>query len=191
MKTLTLAIMLIGAATAAVGGVLPGDDAVDFKLNDSAGNEHWLHQYLEDGNVVVLEWYNPDCPFIKKHHKNHKTMDKVFAKYADQNVVWFAVNSAGPGKQGVGLERNQRAVKEYAMTFPILMDADGTVGKAYGAKTTPHMFVITPDGKVAYTGAIDDDTSAGDPGDVNYVDNALAAILKGEKVATAETRSYG
>ncbi len=191
MKTLSMVIVLIGLAAAAVGGVLPGDDAVDFKLKDSAGNEHWLHQYLADGNVVVLEWYNPDCPFIKKHHKNARTMDDVFARYADKAVVWLAVNSAGPGKQGYGLERNQKAVKEYAMTFPILMDEGGVVGKAYGAKTTPHMFVIAPDGKVAYAGAIDDDPSAGTPGKINYVDDALAAILKDEKPATAETRSYG
>ena len=106
-------------------------------------------------------------------------------------MVWLAVNSAGPGKQGYGLERNQKAVKEYAMTFPILIDEGGKVGKAYGAKTTPHMYVITPDGKVAYTGAIDDDRSAGKPGAINYVDDALVAILKGEKVAVAETKSYG
>jgi len=191
MKATLLATFLVLAAGAALAGLGPGDEAVQFELEDTTGHEHSLHQYLEDGNVVVLEWFNPDCPFIKKHHLNHKTMDRIFAEHADQGVVWLAINSAGKGKQGFGLERNQKAVKEYAMTFPVLLDEDGKVGKAYGAKTTPHMFVIAPDGKVAYTGAIDDDRTAGEPGELNYVDQALASILAGGKVEVAETKSYG
>ena len=191
MRAPILASLLVLATAVGAAGLVPGDEAVDFKLKDSAGQEHWLHQYLQDGKIVVLEWFNPDCPFIKKHHQNAKTMDETLAKHAAEGVVWLAVNSAGKGKQGYGLDRNQKAVQEYAMTFPILMDDGGEVGRAYGAKTTPHMFVIAPDGKIAYVGAIDDDPSAGKPGELNYVDAALTSILAGEKVAVTETKSYG
>ena len=96
------------------------------------------------GKVVVLEWFNPDCPFIKKHHLDHKTMDETFAAVADEKVVWLAINSGAPGQQGAGWERNQKAHKDFEMTFPVLMDESGEIGKAYGAKTTPHMFIVNP-----------------------------------------------
>lgn len=190
LKTV-LVLALTVAAAAASAGVEPGDEAPDFTLKDTDGNEHALAAIMEEGNIVVLEWFNPDCPFIKKHHANHKTMNETFAAVADQKVVWLAINSGAPGQQGAGWERNQKAHKDYDMTFPVLMDESGDVGRAYGAKTTPHMFVITPDGTVAYAGAIDDDRSAANLGATNYVADALAALLKGETVATASTKPYG
>ncbi len=141
--------------------------------------------------MVVLEWFNPDCPFIKKHHLDHKTMNETFAAVKDQGVVWLAINSGAPGKQGAGLERNRKAVEDYGVPFPVLLDPEGTVGRAYGARTTPHMFVIAADGTVAYAGAIDDDRSADTLGKTNDVAAALAAVLAGKPVATAETRPYG
>ena len=190
MKTL-LTLALLGMATTALAGVGPGDKAPDFKLTDTVGQEHSLAALLEDGKVVVLEWFNPDCPFIVRHHKQHKTMDQTYAAVREQGVVWLAINSGAAGKQGAGLERNRKAVEDYAMSFPVLIDADGAVGKAYGALTTPHMFVITADGTVAYTGAIDDDRGGQKGEKVNHVADALTAVLAGEKVATAETKPYG
>ena len=192
LLVLTLALTLTPAlAGSALAGVGPGDAAPDFTLQDTAGNEHTLATYLADGKIVVLEWFNPDCPFIVKHHQNHKTMNESFAEVKDQGVVWLAINSGAAGQQGHGLERNQKAVKDYGLPFPLLLDPSGDVGRSYGAKTTPHMFIVTPDGKVAYTGAIDDDRSAGKPGQTNHVLAALHQILGKQPVAVAETRPYG
>jgi peroxiredoxin len=191
--TVLAAVLLLAgpAAPAALAGVLPGDDAPDFTLADTQGKEHTLSDYLKDGKTVVLEWFNPDCPFIVKHHQKHKTMNESFAKVMDHDVVWLAINSGAEGKQGHGLERNRKAVKDFEMPFPLLLDPTGTVGMQYGAKTTPHMYIITPEGKVVYNGAIDDDRSPTELGKTNYVLQALHQLMKGEKVGEAETKPYG
>mgnify|MGYP001825725214 CR=1 FL=1 len=184
------AVLLVSSA--AMAGLAPGDQAPDFTLTDTAGKEHNLQSYLDDNQTVVLEWFNPDCPFIKKHHLNPKTMDETFAAVSkEQPVIWLAINSNAKGKQGNGLERNKKAVEEYEMTFPVLLDESGEVGKAYGAKTTPHMFIITPDGKVVYAGAIDSDNSADKLGETNYVLEFLNAMAAGKELPTAETKPYG
>jgi peroxiredoxin len=191
MRThLTTTILSLALAATAFAGATPGLPAPDFTLTDTEGVEHTLSVYLEDGRTVVLEWFNADCPFIKKHHANHKTMNETFAT-ADSNVVWLSICSSAEGKQGHGLERNQKARKEYEMDYPVLLDADGAVGKLYGAKTTPHMFVITPDGVLAYNGAIDDDRTPGKLGKTNYVAEALKALAAGETVPNASNRPYG
>jgi len=190
LTILTLFTLLIGAA-AAMAGLEPGDKAPGFTLMDTEGAEYILQTYLDDGKTVVLEWFNPDCPFIKKHHANHRTMNETFAAVKDEGVVWLAINSGAKGNQGNGLERNQKAVKEYEMPFPVLIDESGEVGRAYGAKTTPHMFIITPEGVVAYNGAIDDDRSASKLGETNYVAAALKEMAAGKKITTAETQPYG
>ena len=164
---LAVAMLMIALAASVPGaraGVLPGADAPGFTLPDTDGKEHTLAKYLKEGKTVVLEWFNPDCPFIVKHHAKHKTMNESFAKVKDHDVVWLAINSDAEGKQGYGLERNKKAVKDYEIPFPVLLDPDGKVGHLYGAKTTPHMFIITPEGKVAYNGAIDDNRSPDGPG---------------------------
>jgi len=178
-------------ATSALAGADVGSKAPDFTLKDTEGKEVVLQGFLDDGKIVVLEWFNPDCPFIKKHHANHKTMNETYAKFAEKDVVWLAINSGAAGKQGAGLERNQKAVKEYEMPFPVLMDESGEVGKAYGARTTPHMFIVTPDGKVAYAGAIDDDRSADKLGKTNYVAEALSELTGGKAVSVTESKAYG
>jgi peroxiredoxin len=180
--------MLAGSAWAKAA---PGDEAADFTLTDTAGQAHTLSNYLAEGKTVVLEWFNPDCPFIVKHHQTHKTMNESFARVKDNDVVWLAINSNAEGKQGHGLERNRKAVKDYAIPFPVLMDPEGKVGTAYGAKTTPHMFIITPDGKVAYNGAIDDNRSAATLGETNHVLAALHDLMQGQAVKVAETAPYG
>lgn len=179
------------APAAAVTGVKPGDVAPDFTLKDINGVEHTLSRYLADGKIVVLEWFNPDCPFIVKHHKLNQTMNDVYAMLGHKGMVWLAINSGAPGMQGAGLERNRKAHEEFAMPFPLLLDEAGTVGRAYGAKTSPHMFVIGKDGKVAYTGAIDDDNSPTVPGKRNYVITALRALMDGREVPEPVTKPYG
>jgi len=184
-------VLIIMSAGIAGAELAPGDEAPAFTLIDTAGEKHTLQSYLDEGKTVVIEWFNPDCPFIKKHHKTAHTMDEAFAKVSEQDVVWLAINSSAPGREGAGLERNQKAHQAYEMTFPILMDSDGKVGRAYGAKTTPHMFVVTADGKVAYNGAIDDNSSPKKMGETNYVMAALHGILSGEEIAEPATRPYG
>ncbi len=188
--TLSGALALL-LAVPALAALVPGTQAPDFDLVDTAGNHHSLQKYLADGQVVVLEWFNPDCPFIVKHHKLHRTMDTTFAAVKDKGVVWLAVNSSAPGKSGYGTERNAKAVEEYGMTFPVLLDPTGAAGKAYEARNTPTMFVIGRDGMVAYAGAIDDDASPQHLGETNHVAAALAALLAGGKPAVAETKPYG
>jgi len=185
-----LSFMLVGFFCPAAMAAAPGETAPAFTLTDTDGFEHTLSDYLAAGRTVVLEWFNPDCPFIKKHHIVHRTMNETYAATGD-DVVWLCINSSAPGKQGAGLKRNRKARKEYAMPYPVLLDADGAVGRLYGAKTTPHMFVVTPDGAVAYAGAIDDDRSADRLGGTNHVAAALSAMAAGEAVPVAETRPYG
>ena len=171
--------------TAAVGATAPA-----FTLTDLNGQEHSLQQYLDEGKVVVLEWFNPDCPFVVKHHANGSTMRDLAAAHSD-DVVWLAINSGAEGKQGAGLERNQRAAEEYGITYPILLDMSGEVGRTYGARTTPHMYVINAEGTLVYAGAIDNNRHPRQFGDTNYVSDALDAVLAGEDVATAQTQPYG
>lgn len=187
---LTAALLL--AWTLPAAALTIGEAAPDFTLTDIGGKEHQLAAYLEAGKTVVLEWFNPQCPFIVKHHQTLKTMNELAAAGAEAGVVWLAINSGAPGKQGHGLELNQQAAKAFALGFPLLIDESGAVGKAYAAKTTPHMYVISPDGKLRYQGAIDDLPNPGGPaGETNFVADALAALAAGKPVATAESRPYG
>ncbi|MBS0196569.1 MAG: thioredoxin family protein [Planctomycetes bacterium] len=166
-----------------------GESAPEFKLKDTDGKDVNLADYK--GKVVVLEWFNPDCPFIIKHHQKNNTFNDLYTKYNAKGVVFLAINSGAEGKQGAGAERSAKAKTEYKMQYPILMDGNGKVGQMYGAKTTPHCFVIGKDGKLLYQGAIDDDKSPETPGKTNYVAKALDEILAGSTVSTPETKSYG
>ena len=167
-----------------------GDVAPDFTLTDTAGKTHHLADYLKDGNIVVLEWFNPDCPFVKKHHALHDSMAETFKFAKGKDVVWLAINSGAPGKQGHGVERNTTAKKDYSIEYPILLDETGDVGKMYGAKTTPHMMVID-DGKLVYRGPLDNDRSPQKVGDTNYVKTAIQSCEEGKAIAVSEERSYG
>jgi peroxiredoxin len=192
MKTTTLSLLiLLFVASAAVAGLEPGDQAPGFTLTDTEGVEVTLQDFLDEGMIVVLEWFNPDCPFIKKHHLNNKTFNETASEFSEMDVVWLAINSSAKGNQGSGLERNQQAVQEYCIPYPVLMDESGEVGHAYGAKTTPHMFIIAPDGTIVYNGAIDDNRSADKLGETNYVAVALATLAEGKTIKTAETPPYG
>lgn len=174
-------------------GVTAGEKAPMFTLKDTEGKEHSLKDILakEETKAVVLEWFNPDCPFVVKHHKTHTTMKDLAKKYKEQGVVWLAINSNYPGSQGSGVERNKKAVEEYKIAYPVLLEDDNKVAREYGAKRTPEMYVIGKDGTIVYHGAIDSDRSPRDLGEINYVDEALKAHLAGETVQTNRTQAYG
>ncbi len=172
-------------ATAAIGSMAP-----DFELKDTDGKTHKLSDLTKAGKIVVLQWFNPDCPVVKMHYDNAKTFIELNKSYKDKNVVLLAINSGAAGKQGSGQERNAKAKKDWNIDYPILLDEAGTVGKAYGSKNTPTMYIINKDGILAYHGAIDD--GAGDaPGKTNYVAKALDEIIAAKPVTTKETKAYG
>jgi peroxiredoxin len=168
-----------------------GDAAPDFTLKGLDGKEVTLSALTKEGKIVVIQWFNPDCPFVVKHYeKGANTFNDLHAKYSSKNVVLVGINSGAAGKQGAGKERNEKAVKDWKIAYPILMDESGKVGQAYGAKRTPEMFIVTPDGKIAYHGAIDDDRG-NSVGKNNYVTKALDEILAKSNVTTAKTEPYG
>jgi peroxiredoxin len=169
-----------------------GDKAPEFKLKDTAGKEYNLSELTKSGKIVVLQWFNPECPYVKKHFDGtDKTFNNLNAKYKEKGVVLLAVNSGPAGGPGTGKERNTEAAKKWDMKYPILLDETQSVGKAYGAKNTPAMVVIGKDGKVAYMGAIDDDKGPDKPGKTNYVAKALDEMLAGTAVSTSKTQAYG
>ena len=180
------------AATAAVGAA-PGQPAPAFTLMDIEGKSHSLADYK--GKTVVLEWYNPDCPFVKKHYDS-KNMQELQKEMAAKDVQWLLINSSAVGKQGnCDPARARELIKENGISASsFLLDHDGTVGHAYGAKTTPHMFVIDKEGTLVYNGAIDDNPSA-KPEDArtahNLVRAAVNEVLAGSAVTKAATQPYG
>lgn len=166
-----------------------GDAAPDFALKDWNDAEHKLSDLK--GKIVVLEWTNPGCPFVVRHH-TAGTMAKLQEKYQDKDVAFFAVNSTEAGHDNfLKPDAYKKLAEERKLTFPALYDADGTVGKAYGAKTTPHLFIVDKEGKVAYIGAMDDDPQGNSKEPKNYVDAALTALLDGKAPEPASTKPYG
>ncbi|MEK6703706.1 MAG: thioredoxin family protein [Planctomycetota bacterium] len=173
-------------AAATVGSVAP-----TFVLNDTDGKEHKLADLTKDGKIVVLFWFNSECPYVVKHFNESKTFNDLAAKYKDKKVVVMAVNSNAADSQGSGLETNKKVKKDWSMDYPILLDATGATGKAYGAKNTPATYVIAADGTLAYAGAIDDDSGDQKPGKTNYAAKAVDELLAGKKVTTSTTKPYG
>jgi peroxiredoxin len=173
-------------ATAVVGSMAP-----DFELTDTDGKTHKLSDLTKAGHTVVLQWFNPDCPFVVKHYKDNNTFNDLAKNYKDKKVILLAVNSNASGKPGAGKERNAKAKTDWKMEYPVLLDESGTVGKPYGARNTPAMYIIKSDGILAYKGAIDDDAGDTNAGKTNYVTKALDEILAGKEVSTKETKAYG
>ena len=191
MRTLLLTALLAVAAPALAADV--GKPAPDFTLKDLDGKVHKLSDYK--GKTVVLEWFNPGCPYVVAAHTKGSLVD-LAQRQAKAGVVWLAVNSGAPGKQGYGVEVNRAAAKSWSMAYPILVDESGTVGKAYGATNTPHMFVVSKDGTLVYKGAIDNspDGERGSPQGgvlVDYVSAAVGDLAAGKPVRTADTKAYG
>ena len=174
------------AAEAVVGQAAP-----DFTLTDVSGVSHTLSAYK--GKTVVLEWFNPDCPFVKYAHGPGGPLVGLPKTWIDQGVVWLAINSGAEGKQGAGKERNTAAVAEYGMVNPVLIDADGAVGRRYAAKTTPHMFIVDAQGVLVYDGALDNAPLGkveAEPRQ-DHVVAALTALVAGQPVAQGRTQPYG
>ena len=170
-------------------GIAVGDKAPDFTLTDTDGKTHKLSDYTSQGKIVVLEWFNPGCPWVVRVHEKSDVMAKT-AEANKDSVVWLAVNSGAPGKQGHGKELNAEMKQKWSIGYPILLDETGSVGKSFGAKVTPHMFVIAPDGTLAYAGAIDD--GAKDKiGEPNYVADAIAAVKTGETLKVTTKKPQG
>jgi peroxiredoxin len=177
-----------GIAKAAVGSAAP-----DFTLTDLYGRAVTLSSFK--GKTVVLEWFNPGCPFVRKAH-TVGSLKETPARALAQGVVWLAVNSGAPGKQGAGADANRKVAAEFGMKYPVLLDESGSVGHTYGATNTPNMFVIDPQGTLVYRGAIDNspDGEMQSPSDgklVNYVDEALGALKAHTPVKVPETKAYG
>lgn len=167
-----------------------GKPAPDFTLTDLAGKS--VHLADLRGKRVVLEWFNPDCPFVRYAHTKGPLKDMA-ARYVKKGVVWLSINSSAPGKQGHGAARNQEATREYALANPVLLDESGKVGRLYGAKSTPHLYVIDEKGTLVYRGALDNAPlgEAGAGAAENYVDAAFADLGAGRPVKTADTKAYG
>jgi len=190
MKTVVGASFMVMFAA---GVAMAQKTAPAFELSDVNGVKHTLAQYA--GKIVVLEWTNYDCPFVRKFY-DAGAMQAFQAKYADKGIVWLSICSSAPGKQGNFSKEEwlERIKKSGVKAAAVLLDEDGAVGNAYGAKTTPHMFVINPEGSIVYQGAIDDkrSTKAEDiPGAVNYVKASIKAIQGGGVIETPETQPYG
>ncbi len=170
-----------------------GEKAPEFTLTDTDGKTVKLADLLadKDTKAVVVEWFNPECPYVVKQYETNTTIPDTYKAFKDKGVKWVAINSGAPGKEGAGKQLNADIKKKWKIEYPILLDESGETGRAYGATNTPHMFVIKKDGVLAYAGAIDNDKSAKKAGDKNYVKNALESIVKGETVAESETKAYG
>ncbi|MHC4524101.1 MAG: redoxin domain-containing protein [Planctomycetota bacterium] len=200
-----LCVLVISGLAAANCGNCPGDKkacpadcqkacctiqkAPDFTLKDLNGKDVQLSK-LKD-KIIVLEWTNYDCPFVKAHYNDiTQTTRKLAKKYVKQDVVWLTINSTNYATT----ETNKKWAKKNELKHLVLIDTDGKVGKLFKAKTTPHVFVIDKQGKIAYQGAIDNAPMGKAPEGkekVNYVDQALSELLAGKEVSTPKTKPYG
>lgn len=189
MKFLTALLVLISVQALAVE---IGATAPDFTLNGTKDNVS-LSDYK--GKIVVLEWLNHGCPFIRKHYDS-KNMQNLQKKYTAKDVVWLSIVSSAPGKQGhVNKEGAEKDMKENnSKATHVLLDPTGKVGKLYEAKTTPHMYIINQKGELVYQGAIDNRPDA-DKDSIasaqNYVAEALDQLLSNQKIKIAKTKAYG
>ncbi len=191
----TLAAAVVSGCGPAAAVAPPGITAPAFELRDTNGKTHRLSDYR--GKVVVLEWLNHGCPYVRGHY-DLGNMQSLQRDLTAKGVVWLSVNSSAPGKQGhyPPEEANQLTKVKTAAPTAVLLDGDGKVGRSYGAKTTPHMFVIDGTGKVVYNGAIDDNTTARKTiKDIqsarNFVRLAVGSVLAGRPVETPSTKPYG
>ena len=186
-------VSLASTATASAETAVVGKPAPDFKLSDAQGKDTSLSQFK--GKTVVLEWYNPTCPFVKKFYANGN-MQQFQKEAIAKGAVWLTINSNAEGKPGHLAQGDaaQAAKAASLNSTALLLDPKGTVGREYGARTTPHMFVVDPKGTLAYAGAIDDtpSTSSGDIESAeNHVMSAIDAIAQGKAVDPASTEPYG
>jgi peroxiredoxin len=190
-KPIALASALV--ISTAAGAADLGKPAPGFALPDLDGKTVRLSDFK--GKVVVLEWFNPECPYVRASH-TQGSLNGAAARHTSQGVVWLAVNSAASGKQGYGADKNRKALATYKLNHPILLDEAGEVGHLYGATNTPHLFVIDKEGRVVYRGGIDNspDGERGSPEGgklIAYVDAALDDLAAGRPVSHPEGKAYG
>lgn len=195
-RSLIATAALLAATTLpalAVAAAAVGQPAPDFALRDTGGKTVRLSDYK--GKTVVLEWTNPGCPFVRKHYDSGN-MPATQKEAIDRSVVWLSINSTEKASSDY-LEPPKLAHwlhERKGVATAVLMDEDGAAGKSYGARTTPHMYIVNPDGVLVYAGAIDSIPSAR-PADIakatNYVNAALADLAAGRPVAQAVTQAYG
>jgi peroxiredoxin len=181
------------AVAPSFGQARVGDAAPAFTATDSHGQVQSLDRYR--GKFVVLEWHNQGCPYTRKHYESGN-MQNLQKEWTAKGVAWFTVISSAPGHQGyvTSDQENAYVARTHAAPTAVLLDPQGNLGRLYGARTTPQMFVIDPQGKLIYDGAIDD-RPTDDVDDVkgadNYVSDALSAAMAGKPVVKSFTRSYG
>jgi peroxiredoxin len=192
-QRILLVVATLLALSMPLWAVRVGEPAPDFTAMDSRGQSHTLSAYR--GRFVVLEWHNRECPYTHKHYASGN-MERLQQKWTARGVEWFTVISSAPGKQGYMTADEENAYLRQVQAAPtaVLLDPEGTLGRLYAAKTTPHMFIIDPNGTLIYDGAIDDRPTT-DPSDIarahNYVDDALTAAMAGRPVQVSVTRPYG
>src|SRR2546421_12594162 len=179
---------LLTAEVPAVGSAAP-----DFSAPDANGKTQSLSEYK--GKYVVLEWFNPECPFVKKHYGSDN-MQKLQGEYTGKGVVWLTIDSNAPGTEGnITAEQAQKIMAQWkTKQTALLLDPESKIAKLYGAKNTPDMVIINPDGKIVYEGAIDSKASpnpADIPSSTNYVKAALDESLAGKPVSNPTTKPYG
>jgi len=198
LRNAVLAASALGLALAvsltAVAAPVIGEKAPDFEVVDTQGNTHQLSDF--EGQVVVLEWTNHDCPFVRKHYSAGNMQDQQRMARDEHDVVWLTVISSSPGTQGhVSAEQaDALTVSRNAEPAAVVLDEAGTMGRAYDARVTPHMYVIDDTSTLVYMGGIDSNPSANPddiPGATQYVVQALNQMAAGEPIAEPITRPYG
>jgi len=187
----SLAFMLFSSPSAF--SLSTGKTAPDFSLPDADGKTHKLSSYR--GKYVILEWFNHECPFVRKHYDSNN-MQNIQKELTQKEVVWLTINSSAPKKQGHLTPQKAKKViqEENAKATALLLDPEGKVGRLYNAKTTPHMFVINPKGLLIYQGAIDDKPSTSQKdlaGAKNFVRVATLESMAGKPVSNPSTKPYG
>jgi len=193
MRITSILVFVLALGVVALMGSEPlkiGEPAPDFELKDLNGKSVKLSDFK--GKYVVLEWINPNCPFVVRHYEKDG-MGALQEEIAKNDVVWLTINSTNPSHKDY--ETPERLSEIYAKwkskAASNLMDSDGAVGKKYDAKTTPHMYVIGKDGKLLYQGAIDDDPRGNKDSRIQYVRAALNEAMKGRKIVNTTTTPYG
>src|SRR5437764_14095592 len=193
-KLILPAITTLASAALYAADVPPvGSAAPEFSAPDTNGKAQSLAQYK--GKYVVLEWFNPECPFVKKHYGSDN-MQKLQREYTSKGVVWLTIDSNAPGSEGnLSADAASKVMTGWkTRQTALLLDPEGKAGRAYGAKNTPNMVVINPEGKIVYEGAIDSKATpnpADIPNSTNYVKVALDESLAGKPVTTSTTKPYG
>ncbi|HCU26088.1 MAG TPA: thioredoxin family protein [Deltaproteobacteria bacterium] len=193
MKTFLALFVLVLTPSLGFAEAVVGQAAPAFQVKDATGKDQTLSNYA--GQWVVLEWYNKDCPYVRKHYGSGN-MQNLQKTYTAKGVKWLTVLSSAPGKQGYleAAQALENAKQVGSAATAVLLDPSGAMGQAYGAKTTPHMYVIDPKGKLVYAGAIDDNNSANPaviPTSKNYVAAALDEALAGKAVMVSSSQPYG